>query len=98
MHKEDTPWIDANRHTRITLLNPPELAGRRKRRELAGEHPREHQAAYLDCSKVDAVEPLTDTPFDEGELLAGHVAAPLDAADLPDSENLELLADIAAGV
>jgi hypothetical protein len=37
------------------------------------------------------------THIDEGELLAGHVAAPLDAADLPDSENLELLADITAG-
>jgi len=85
-------------HTRITPLNPPELAGRQKQRELAGEHPVEDQAAYLDRSEVDAAEPLTDTAFDEGELPAGDVAAPLDADELSDSENLELLADIAAGV
>jgi len=91
-----------NRHTqthaRITPLNPPELAGRRKRRELAGEHPLEDAAAYLDRSEVDAVEPLTATAFDEGELPTGPVEAPIDAADLADSENLELLADLAEGV
>jgi BON domain len=86
------------RHTRITPLNPPELAGRRKRRELAGEHPREEQAAYLDRSEVDTVEPLTDTAFDEGELPADAVAESPDAAELSDGENLELLSDIAAGV
>jgi hypothetical protein len=58
----------------------------------------EDQAAYLDRSEVDAAEPLTDTAFDEGELPAGDVAAPLDAAELSDGENLELRADLAAGV
>jgi len=83
---------------RITPLNPPEPAGQRKRRELAGEHPMEEQVAYLDRSEVDAAEPLTTTAFDEGELPTGAVEAPIDAADLADSENLELLADLAEGV
>jgi len=85
-------------HARITPLNPPELAGRRKQRELAGEHPLEDQVAYLDRSEVDAAEPLTATAIDEGELPAGDMETPIDAAELPDSDNLELLADIADGV
>jgi hypothetical protein len=85
------------RHTRITPLNPPEPAGQRKRRELAGEHLVEDQAAYLDRSEVDTAEPLTDTAIYEGELPTGAGAEPIDTADLPDSQNLELLADIADG-
>jgi len=85
-------------HARITPLNPPEPMGRRKQRELAGERPVADQAAYVDRSEVDAAEPLTDTAFDEGELPAGAVEAPLDAADLSDGEELGLLADLADGV
>jgi len=59
---------------------------------------REDQTAYLDRSEVDAVESLTDTALDEGELLGGDVVAAFYTAELPDSENLELLADIAPDV
>jgi hypothetical protein len=79
-------------YSRVTPLNPPELSGRRKRRELAGERPPEEQAAYLDRSEVDAAQPLTDTAIYEGELPSGAVE------ELPaETESLELLADIAAG-
>jgi len=43
------------------------------------------------------VEQLTDTAIYEGELPSGAGAEPLGAVELPDSENLELLADIAEG-
>jgi hypothetical protein len=56
------------------------------------------QAAYLDRSEIDAVEPLTATAFDEGELPAGALAEPLDAAELSDIENMDRWADIAEGL
>jgi hypothetical protein len=81
------------RHTqtyaRITQLTPV---------ELAGERPVEDHAAYLDRSQVDATEPLTDTAIYAGELPTGDVEPSLDAAELPNVESLELLADIAQGV
>jgi hypothetical protein len=82
---------------RVTPLNPPEPAGRRKRRELAGERPLDEQAAYLDRSQVDAAEPITDTNIYEGELPPGDVEQLPDEAETAEGAGLDLLADIAAG-
>jgi BON domain-containing protein len=83
-------------HPQITLLNPPDAAGRQKQRELAGLHPLADQSAYLDRSEVDAAEPPNATERYEGEPATGGQA--IDLAALPDGDNLQLLADLAAGV
>ena len=44
------------------------------------------------------MESLTERALDEGELIGGDVVTAFDAAELPDSENLELLTDIALDV